>query len=83
MQKKCLSLRTGCNCVAAFCVVGQNLLFVGMHGPTVPCERLSIIHMGGHQYKINYAVKERGKYILAVKWGDEHIPGSPFHIGVL
>ncbi|KAF4096786.1 filamin-A isoform X3 [Onychostoma macrolepis] len=62
---------------------GQNLLFVGMHGPTVPCERVSIIHMGGHQYRINYAVKERGKYILAVKWGDEHIPGSPFHITVL
>ncbi|KAK2885697.1 hypothetical protein Q8A67_016534 [Cirrhinus molitorella] len=62
---------------------GQNLLFVGMHGPTIPCERVSIIHMGGHQYRINYAVKERGKYILAVKWGDEHIPGSPFHITVL
>ncbi|XP_056102359.1 filamin-A isoform X1 [Rhinichthys klamathensis goyatoka] len=62
---------------------GRNLLFVGMHGPTVPCERVSIIHMGGHQYRINYAVKERGKYILAVKWGDEHIPGSPFHISVL
>ncbi|XP_067228456.1 filamin-B isoform X2 [Chanodichthys erythropterus] len=62
---------------------GQNLLFVGMHGPTVPCERLTIIHMGGHQYRINYAVKERGKYTLAVKWGDEHIPGSPFHIRVL
>ncbi|XP_056102361.1 filamin-A isoform X3 [Rhinichthys klamathensis goyatoka] len=64
-------------------VPGRNLLFVGMHGPTVPCERVSIIHMGGHQYRINYAVKERGKYILAVKWGDEHIPGSPFHISVL
>uniref|UniRef100_A0A672NFU9 Filamin B, beta (actin binding protein 278) n=1 Tax=Sinocyclocheilus grahami TaxID=75366 RepID=A0A672NFU9_SINGR len=62
---------------------GRNLLFVGMHGPTVPCERVSIIHMGGHQYRITYAVKERGKYILAVKWGDEHIPGSPFHITVL
>ncbi|XP_059383627.1 filamin-B isoform X3 [Carassius carassius] len=62
---------------------GRNLLFVGMHGPTVPCERVSIIHVGGHQYRINYAVKERGKYILAVKWGDEHIPGSPFHITVL
>ncbi|XP_043080224.1 filamin-A [Puntigrus tetrazona] len=62
---------------------GRNFLFVGMHGPTVPCERVSIIHMGGHHYRINYAVKERGKYILAVKWGDEHIPGSPFHITVL
>ncbi|XP_016320434.1 filamin-A [Sinocyclocheilus anshuiensis] len=62
---------------------GRNLLFVGMHGPTIPCERVSIIHMGGHQYRITYAVKERGKYILAVKWGDEHIPGSPFHITVL
>nr|XP_021330210.1 filamin-A isoform X3 [Danio rerio] len=62
---------------------GRNLLFVGMHGPTVPCERVSIIHMGQCQYRINYAVKERGKYVLAVKWGDEHIPGSPFYISVV
>lgn len=37
-----MSLSELCSC---FCVVGRNLLFVGMHGPTVPCERVSIIHM--------------------------------------
>ncbi|TRZ01404.1 hypothetical protein DNTS_018426 [Danionella cerebrum] len=66
-----------------FSKAGRNLLFVGMHGPTVPCERVSIVHMGECQYRITYTVKERGKYILAIKWGDEHIPGSPFHITVL
>ncbi|XP_036446591.1 filamin-A isoform X2 [Colossoma macropomum] len=62
---------------------GRNMLFVGMLGPTVPCERVTVRHLGKNQYSINYTVKERGKYVLAVKWGDEHIPGSPFHINVL
>lgn len=34
------------------------------------------------QYNVTYVVKERGDYVLAVKWGDEHIPGSPFHVTV-
>uniref|UniRef100_A0A8B9RHE5 Filamin B, beta (actin binding protein 278) n=1 Tax=Astyanax mexicanus TaxID=7994 RepID=A0A8B9RHE5_ASTMX len=62
---------------------GKNMLFVGMLGPTVPCERVTVRHLGKNQYTVNYTVKERGKYILAVKWGEEHIPGSPFHIDVL
>ncbi|XP_022533122.2 filamin-A isoform X2 [Astyanax mexicanus] len=62
---------------------GRNMLFVGMLGPTVPCERVTVRHLGKNQYTVHYTVKERGKYILAVKWGEEHIPGSPFHIDVL
>ncbi|XP_036387133.1 filamin-B [Megalops cyprinoides] len=61
---------------------GKNMLLVGVHGPNTPCEEVSVKHMGNRQYNVNYIVKERGSYILAVKWGDEHIPGSPFHITV-
>ncbi|KAK6303790.1 hypothetical protein J4Q44_G00262440 [Coregonus suidteri] len=46
---------------------GINLFLVGMHGPTMPCEEVSIKHLG----------KETGSYILAVKLEEEHIPGSP------
>ncbi|XP_055521842.1 filamin-A-like [Leucoraja erinacea] len=36
-----------------------------------------------HQlYSVVYLLKEKGSYTLVVKWGDEHIPGSPFHISV-
>ncbi|XP_066182806.1 filamin-B isoform X4 [Sylvia atricapilla] len=61
---------------------GSNMLLVGVHGPTIPCEEVSIKHLGSHQYNVTYVVKERGDYVLAVKWGDEHIPGSPFHVTV-
>uniref|UniRef100_A0A8U7NNA0 Filamin B n=1 Tax=Corvus moneduloides TaxID=1196302 RepID=A0A8U7NNA0_CORMO len=61
---------------------GSNMLLVGVHGPTIPCEEVSIRHLGSHQYNVAYVVKERGDYVLAVKWGDEHIPGSPFHVAV-
>ncbi|XP_020655556.3 filamin-B isoform X1 [Pogona vitticeps] len=61
---------------------GSNMLLVGVHGPTTPCEEVSVKHLGNHQYNVTYVVKEKGDYILAVKWGEDHIPGSPFHVTV-
>ncbi|XP_023620774.1 filamin-B isoform X2 [Myotis lucifugus] len=61
---------------------GSNMLLIGVHGPTTPCEEVSMKHVGSQQYNVTYVVKEKGEYVLAVKWGEEHIPGSPFHITV-
>ncbi|XP_062316495.1 filamin-B [Osmerus eperlanus] len=61
---------------------GTNLLLVGMHGPTIPCEEVSIKHLGNNHYEVSYMVKEKGSYVLAVKWGEQHIPGSPFLVVV-
>ncbi|CAI9602621.1 unnamed protein product, partial [Staurois parvus] len=57
---------------------GSNILLVGVHGPTIPCEEVSVKHLGNKQYSVSYHVKEKGDYTLVVKWGEEHIPGSPF-----
>ena len=59
---------------------GNNCLFVGVFGPEIPCEEVLIKHRGGHRYSVEYVVKEKGDYIIFVKWGDDHVPGSPFHI---
>ncbi|XP_039529536.1 filamin-B isoform X2 [Pimephales promelas] len=61
---------------------GKNMLLVGVHGPLTPCEEILVKHTGNMQYNISYVLKERGNYVLAVKWGDEHIPGSPFQVTV-
>lgn len=61
---------------------GKNMLLVGVHGPQVPCEEVLVKHVGNLQYNVSYLLKERGNYILVVKWGDEHVPGSPFHVTV-
>lgn len=61
---------------------GNNILYVGMYGPKGPCEECFIKHMGRNNYQVNYVVRERGDYIVLVKWGDEHIPGSPFKVDV-
>ncbi|KAF7693127.1 hypothetical protein HF521_008443 [Silurus meridionalis] len=61
---------------------GKNMLLVGVLGPQTPCEEIMVKHVGSMQYNVSYVLKERGNYVLAVKWGDEHIPGSPFHITV-
>ncbi|KAL1007835.1 hypothetical protein UPYG_G00092250 [Umbra pygmaea] len=61
---------------------GKNMLLVGVHGPQCPCEEVLVKHMGNLQYNVSYILKERGSYILAVKWGDDHVPGSPFQVTV-
>ncbi|XP_033888590.2 filamin-C isoform X5 [Acipenser ruthenus] len=61
---------------------GTNMLMVGVHGPKTPCEEVYVKHMGNRMYNVTYTVKEKGDYILIVKWGDENVPGSPFHVTV-
>ncbi|XP_069025647.1 filamin-B isoform X3 [Embiotoca jacksoni] len=61
---------------------GKNMLLVGVHGPQVPCEEVLVKHVGSLQYNVSYLLKERGSYVLVVKWGEDHIPGSPFHVTV-
>jgi len=57
-----------------------NMLLVGVMGPHVPCEEVTVKHLGNVQFSVVYRPAERGDYILVVKWGDKHIPGSPFHL---
>jgi filamin len=61
---------------------GKNVLMVGIIGPNSPCEEVMIKHLGQREYNVTYTVLEPGDYVLVVKWGDEHIPGSPFHVNV-
>uniref|UniRef100_A0A8C4T6N6 Filamin A n=1 Tax=Erpetoichthys calabaricus TaxID=27687 RepID=A0A8C4T6N6_ERPCA len=61
---------------------GNNMLLVGVHGPKVPCEEIVVKHLGNRNYNVTYLLKDKGDYILVVKWGDEHIPGSPYQVSV-
>lgn len=58
------------------------MLFIGMVGTKGPCEELCVKNVPGQPYKITYKVKEQGEYMLAIKWGEDHIPGSPFYVKV-
>ncbi|XP_076669365.1 filamin-A-like isoform X2 [Andrena cerasifolii] len=61
---------------------GNNILFVGVYGPKGPCDEVFVKHTGRNNYNVSYLVRERGEYIVIVKWGDEHIPGSPYKVEV-
>ncbi|XP_076163878.1 filamin A protein cher isoform X2 [Ptiloglossa arizonensis] len=61
---------------------GNNILYVGMYGPKGPCDEIATKHTGRNNYNVSYLVRERGEYIVIVKWGDEHIPGSPYKVEV-
>ncbi|XP_039201633.1 filamin-C isoform X2 [Crotalus tigris] len=61
---------------------GTNMLMVGVHGPKSPCDEVYVKHMGNRVYSVTYTVKEKGDYILIVRWGDEAVPGSPYQVSV-
>jgi len=61
---------------------GHNMLMVGVLGPRIPCEEVALRHVGQGKYTVTYRPSERGNHVLVVKWGDQHIPGSPFYIVV-
>ena len=61
---------------------GNNVLFVGIYGPEKPCDEVFVKHQGDRRYGVSYKLIDRGQYILYVKWGDQHVYGSPFHVEV-
>lgn len=61
---------------------GNNILYIGIYGPKGPCDEVLVKHTGRNNYSVNYLVRDRGEYILIIKWGEDHIPGSPFKIDV-
>ena len=63
--------------------LGNNLLFVAVYGPKGPCDEVFMKHLGHNNYQVNYAARDRGDYVIVVKWGEDHIPGSPFKVDVL
>ncbi|TGZ34411.1 Filamin-B [Temnothorax longispinosus] len=60
----------------------NNILYVGVYGPKGPCDEVYVKHAGRNNYNVSYLVRERGEYIVIVKWGDDHIPGSPYKVEV-
>ncbi|VDP69478.1 unnamed protein product [Echinostoma caproni] len=61
---------------------GSEVLLVGICGPTRPFEEVKVKHLGNNQYSVSYRVNESGRHWLLVKWGDQHVPGSPFVVDV-
>ncbi|KAM9635004.1 filamin-C isoform 1-T1 [Morphnus guianensis] len=61
---------------------GTNMLMVGVHGPKTPCEEVYVKHVGNRVYNVTYTVKEKGDYVLILRWGDDNIPGSPYRVTV-
>ena len=62
---------------------GRNVLLVGVLGPGGPCDEVSVRHVDDtSMYRVTYRPAVAGRHIIVVKWADQHIPGSPFHLDV-
>ena len=61
---------------------GRSTIMVGVDGPSVPAEQISVKHVGDYQFHVSYTLDQPGDYTLHVLWAGKHIPGSPFHVTV-
>lgn len=59
---------------------GNNMLFVSILGPQGPSDEVLVKHLGRHVYRVTYQVRDPGHYMIVAKWGEQHIPGSPFSL---
>ncbi|KAH8288853.1 hypothetical protein KR054_010725 [Drosophila jambulina] len=59
---------------------GSNMLLVGVLGQRGPCEEVVVKHLGRNIHRVTYRVCDPGDYVLVAKWGEHHIPGSPFSL---
>jgi len=65
-------------------VIGANLLLVGVVGPDGPCDQVSINRLANSRsYLVSYCPSVCGQHDVVIKWDDQHIKGSPFHVNVL
>lgn len=61
---------------------GTDVLFVGICDPGGQCDEVNLKHLGNNVYRLIFQAPEVGQYVLAVKWGEEHVPGSPFELSL-
>uniref|UniRef100_A0A5K4F492 Filamin-related n=1 Tax=Schistosoma mansoni TaxID=6183 RepID=A0A5K4F492_SCHMA len=61
---------------------GNDVLLIGICGPKQASEEVVVKHLSNNQYTVSYRVFQSGKHFLVIKWGDQHIPGSPFVIDI-
>jgi len=67
--------------VSACIHAGRGVLLVGVLGPSGPCEELTVRRVTHTQtYVVSYRPSVSGGHVIVVKWADQHIPGSPFHL---
>jgi filamin len=63
---------------------GNSMLTIGIIGPTgASYDELNVKHAGKQQYNVTYTLKDKGQYTMWIKWGDQHVPNSPFVIDVV
>ena len=58
------------------------MLLVGLMGPEMQSEDISIKHSGLYTKQVTYLVQKPGKYNLTVRYGAHDITGSPFPVTV-
>ena len=55
---------------------------MSVYGPKGPSDEVTMKHVGHFNYQVSYLVKQRAEYVITVKWGEDHIPGSPFKVEI-
>ena len=59
---------------------GPGALSVFIRGPDGRKLKANVFARGLSVFDVHYFPSQTGRHVIAVKWGRQHIPGSPFHV---
>jgi hypothetical protein len=65
---------------------GGDCLLVGVYTPDGgPAQAVQVHHVGQGRYQIGYKVgpTNAAEAVVVAKFGDIHVPGSPFHVSLV
>ena len=62
---------------------GEDVLSVTSHGArTGATPKVEVIEQGNGRYIVSVEAEKPDEYLVSIKWGEDHVPGSPFKLSV-
>ena len=62
---------------------GEDVLTATSHGArTGATPKVEVIDQGNGRYAVSVEAKLPDEYLVSIKWGEDHVPGSPFKLSI-
>ena len=62
---------------------GEDVLTATSHGArTGATPKVDVVEQGNGRYVVSVEAEQPDEYLVSIKWGEDHVPGSPFKLSV-
>ena len=62
---------------------GEDVLTATSHGArTGATPKVEVVQQGNGRYNVTVEAEQPDEYLISIKWGEDHVPGSPFKLSI-